>query len=207
MEAQLVVVVLKGRVELVGAMDPAAIDDHHDLFAGGAESRHHLMDILAQLLGIKVGHDFIEDFRGAILHRTDDTEQHTAGDATPGAILQPRLAFQRLLTFDLTLTQRTRREARALGFAPPARTGQGKTPQERFVFIEQNDLAPACAVFQCSEVDRARGEVGWVGIESAGRAAVGQRIFFRTPRTLSRPSGMPVSRAKTVASSRQLHGE
>src|SRR4029453_13703057 len=49
MEAKLVVVVLKGRVELGGAMDPAAIDDHHDLFAGGAESRHHLMDILAQL--------------------------------------------------------------------------------------------------------------------------------------------------------------
>src|SRR4029434_4547628 len=86
-------------------------------------------------------------------------------------------------------------------------TGQGKTPQDRFVFIEQNDLAPACAVFQCSEVDRAIGEVGRVGIESAGRAAVGQRIFFRTPRTLSRPSGMPVSRAKTVASSRQLHWE
>ena len=205
MEAKLVVVVLKGRVELVGAMAPAAIDDHHDLFAGGAESRHHLMNILAQLLGIKVGHDFIEDFRGAILHRTDDAEQHPAGDATPGAILQPRLAFQRLLTFDLTLTQRTCREARALGFAPPARTGQGKTSQDRFVFIEQNDLAPACAVFQCSEVDRAIGEVGRVGIESAGRAAVGQRIFFRTPRTLSRPSGMPVSRAKTVASSRQLH--
>ena len=65
----------QGSRELVGAMDPAAIDDHHDLFAGGAESRHHLMDILAQLLGIKVGHDFIEDFRGALLHRTDDAEQ------------------------------------------------------------------------------------------------------------------------------------
>src|SRR4029434_10737456 len=43
LEAKLVVVVRQGRVELVGAMDPAAIDDHHDLFAGGAESRHHLM--------------------------------------------------------------------------------------------------------------------------------------------------------------------
>ena len=72
MEAQLVVVVLKGRVELVGAMDPAAIDDHHDLFAGFAKRRHDLMEILAQLLGIKVGHDLIEDFRGPILDRTDD---------------------------------------------------------------------------------------------------------------------------------------
>jgi hypothetical protein len=205
MAAQRVVVVLKGRVELVGAMDPAAIDDHHDLCAGGAESRHHLMAIRAQLLGIKVGHDCIEDFRGAILHRTDDAEPHPAGDPAPGAIRQPRLAVQRLLTCDLTLTQRTCREARALGCAPPARTGQGKTPQDRVVFIEQHELAPACAVCQCSEVDRARGEVGRVGSESASRAAVGQRIFFRTPRTLSRPSGMPVARAKTVASARPLH--
>ena len=43
-------------------MDPTAIDNHHDLFAGFAEGRHHLMEILAQLLGIKMGDDFIEDF-------------------------------------------------------------------------------------------------------------------------------------------------
>ena len=86
MEAQLAVVVVEGRVELVRPMDPAAIDDHHDLFAGFAEGGHHLMEILAQLLGIKVGHDFIEDFGGPILDRANDTEQHAAGDAAPGAI-------------------------------------------------------------------------------------------------------------------------
>ena len=96
MEAKLAVVVVEGRVELVRPMDPAAIDDHHDLFAGFAEGRHHLMEILAQLLGIKVRHDFIEDFRGAILDRPDDTEQHAAGDTAPGAILHPRLAFEGL---------------------------------------------------------------------------------------------------------------
>src|SRR6267378_7654139 len=69
MEAKLVVVVLQGRVELVRPMNPAAIDDHHDLFAGFAEGSHYLMDILTQLLGIKVGHDFIEDFGRAVLHR------------------------------------------------------------------------------------------------------------------------------------------
>jgi hypothetical protein len=42
-------------------MDAAAIDDHHDLFVGFAEGCHHLMNILAQLLGIKVRHNFIED--------------------------------------------------------------------------------------------------------------------------------------------------
>lgn len=207
MEAKFVVVVLKGRVELVGAMDPAALDDHHDRCAGCAAGGQHVMDRLAQLLGITVGHDFREAFRGAILHRTDDAEHHTAGDATPGAILHPRLALQRLLTFALTLTQRPCREARALGGAPPARTGQGTAPQDRFVCRAHHALAPAGAVFQGREVDRARGEVGRVGIELAGRAAGGQRSFFRTPRTLSRPSGMPGSRAKTVASARPRHWE
>src|SRR4029453_8573233 len=54
MEPKLVVVVRKCRVELVRPVDPAAIDDHDPLFAGFAEDRHHLMDILAQLLTIKV---------------------------------------------------------------------------------------------------------------------------------------------------------
>ena len=74
METKLAVVVLKGRVEFVGPMDPAAIDDHHDLCAGFTEDRHHLMDILTQLLGIKVRHDFRADFRGAILDGTYDAE-------------------------------------------------------------------------------------------------------------------------------------
>ena len=47
MEAQLAVVVRKGRIELVRPMDPAAIDDHHDLFPHFAEGGHHLMHILA----------------------------------------------------------------------------------------------------------------------------------------------------------------
>jgi hypothetical protein len=74
MEAKLVVVVLKGRVELVRPMHPTAIDDHHDLFAGVAEGCHHLMEILAQLLGIKVGHDFRKDFRGALLDGAANAE-------------------------------------------------------------------------------------------------------------------------------------
>jgi len=93
MEAKRAVVVVECRVELVRPMNPAPIDDHHDLFLGFAEGRHHLVHILAQLLGIKMWHDFIEDFRGAILDGADDAEQHTAGDATPRAVLQPRLTF------------------------------------------------------------------------------------------------------------------
>jgi hypothetical protein len=153
MEAKLAVVVVEGRVELVRPMDPAAIDDHHDLFASFAEGRHDLMDILAQLLGIKVRHDFREDFGGAILDRPNDTEQHPAGDPTPGAIASPRLAFEGFVAFDLTLTQGAGGEASALGCAPPARTGQGKAPEHRFVFIEQNDLTLACPILQGGECE------------------------------------------------------
>ena len=172
MEAKLLVVVGERGVELVRPVDPAAIDDHHDLFAGFAEGRHHLMQILTQLLGIKVRHDFIEDFGGAILDRANDAEQHAAGDAAPGPILQPRLAFEGFLAFDVALAQGAGGEAIALGSAPPARPGQGKAPEDRFVLIEQNDLATAGSILQGSECDRAIGEVGRVGIEPPGGAVV-----------------------------------
>jgi hypothetical protein len=140
------VVMVEGRVELVRPLDPAAIDDHHDLFAGFAEGGHHLMEILAPLLGIKMRDDLIEDFGCPILDCPNDTAQHAARDPAPGARVYPCLAFEGLLAFDLTLAQRAGGEANALGFAPPARTGQGKAPEDGFVFIEQNDLIPASAV-------------------------------------------------------------
>jgi len=105
MEAKRAVVMVEGRVELVRPMDPAAIDDHHDLFAGFAEDRHHLVNILAQLLSIKVRHDFREDFGGAVLDRPKDTEQDAARHTAPRAILKPRLAFEGFLAFHLTLAQ------------------------------------------------------------------------------------------------------
>ena len=87
-------------------MDPATIHDHHDICTGFAEGGHALMKILAQFLGIKVGHDFIEDFRGPILDRTDDAQQDATGDATPRAIAAPRLAFERLLAWRLSASSR-----------------------------------------------------------------------------------------------------
>src|SRR5213595_3845355 len=103
MKAKLLAVVLEGRVELVRPMDPAPIDDHHDLFPGCAEGRHDLMAILAQLLGIKMGHDLREDLGGPILDRADDTEEHAAGHTAPGAIAQPGLTFEAFVPFDLAL--------------------------------------------------------------------------------------------------------
>jgi hypothetical protein len=201
MKTELVVVVLAGGVELVRPMDPAPIDDHHDLFLGFPEGCHDLMNVLAQLLGIKVGNDFIEDFRGAILDGADDAEQHAARDATPGTILQPRLAFEAFFAFDLALAQWTGREARTLGFPPPAGTGEGKAPQDGLIFIEQNDLAPASTVLQRSECERGVGKISGPGIEPSGGTTVAYVFFFNTSRTLSRLTCTPVWWAKTVASS------
>src|SRR5712692_5147776 len=207
MEAQLALIVVEGRVKLMRPMDPAAIDDHHDLFVGFTKGRHHLMEILAQLLGIKMRHGLIEHFGGPILDRTNNAEQHATGDTAPGAIASPRLAFAGLLTFDLTLAQRACREARTLRFAPPAHAGQRQAPEDRFVFIEQNDRATASLVLEGGECERAVSEISWGGSKATGGAVVAQVLFFKAQRTLSRPRWIPVCWASTVASSRQLHWE
>src|SRR5437763_11286100 len=87
MEAKLAVVGRKGRGELVRPMDPAPVNDHHDFFPDVAEGCHDLMEIVAQLLGIKMRHDVVEDFGGAILDGANDAEQHPTGNTAPGAIL------------------------------------------------------------------------------------------------------------------------
>jgi hypothetical protein len=205
MEAKRAMVVVEGRVELVRPMDAAAIDDHHDLFLGFPEGGHDLVQILAKLLRIKMWDNLIEDFRGPILDGANDAEQHPAGDAAPGAILPPRLAFEGFRAFDLALAQGTYREASALGSVPPAGAGQGKAPQDGFVCIEQNDLPTARLVLEGGKFKSPISEVSGVGIQAASGTIVAYLLFFKIPRTLSRPRWTPVSRAKTVASSRQLH--
>jgi hypothetical protein len=173
MAPKLVVVVRQCRVEFVRPVDPAAVDDHDDLFTGFAEDCHHLMEILAQLLGIEVRHNFVEDAGGAILHGAHDREQDAAGEATPGTIPYPLLPFEALLPFDLAVAQRSDGEAGALGASPPACPEHGKAPQDRFVFLEENDLSTACLVCEGGEGERAVSEVRWGGIKAPGRAAVG----------------------------------
>src|SRR5437588_10403147 len=153
-------------------VDPAPIHDHHDLFADFAERRHDLRNILAQLLGIKMRDDLIKDFGCPILDGAQYAEQHPAGDAAPGAILYPRLAFEGLLAFDLALAQWTYREASAPGCAPPAGTGEGKAPQDGFVFIEQNDLATTSLVLQGGEFERAVSEISRGGIQATSGTIV-----------------------------------
>jgi hypothetical protein len=73
-EANFAVVVVECRIELVRPVNATAIDDHDDLFASFLEGSHHLVNILAPFLSIKVRHDFIEDFGGAIVDGADDAE-------------------------------------------------------------------------------------------------------------------------------------
>src|SRR5438093_10990295 len=104
------------------------------------------MHIVAQLLGIKVRHNFIKDFGGAILDRPNDTEQYAARHTAPRAILQPRLAFEGCLGFDLTLAQGESGEGSPLYFAPPARPGRGQAPPDGLIFMDQRDWPTASLV-------------------------------------------------------------
>src|SRR5262249_21329967 len=158
-------------------------------------------DILAQSLRIKMRHDFREDFRGPILDGTDDAEQHPAGEAAPRAILHPRLAFEGFFAFDLAGAQGTYGEARALHFAPPARPGEGKTPHDRFICIEQNDLAPTGPILSGGQVERSPRQLSRGRSKPPGGPAIADVFFFHTSRILSRLSWTPVWRASTVASS------
>ena len=123
MQSKLLVPVCQRRLELFRPVDATAVGDHDYLFAGTAKEGHHFMDILAQPLRIKMRDDLVADFGGTILDRPNDTEQHPAGDTAPGAVADPRLAFEALVAFDLTLAQWTDGQASTLGFAPPARPG------------------------------------------------------------------------------------
>ena len=91
---------------------------------------------------------------------------------------QPRLAFEGFVAFDLTLTQGADGEAPTLCFAPPTHAGEGKAPQDRFIFVAQKDFPSARAILQGSEVDRTIGEVSWGGSEPPSGTAGGYPCFF-----------------------------
>jgi hypothetical protein len=59
MPPKLFVPVGERRRELFRSVDAPAVGDHDDLFPGVAEESHHLMDILAQPLSIKMGDNLL----------------------------------------------------------------------------------------------------------------------------------------------------
>jgi hypothetical protein len=178
-QPKLLVPVGERRRELVRPMDATAVGHHDHLFAGVAKEGHHLMDVLAKPFRIKMGNHLIEDFGGPILDRADDAEQHSTGHAAPTPIAHPRLAFAGLFAFDLAWAQRSCGQPRALGFAPPTRPGQGKTPEDGFISIEQNDLTPASPVLEGGEVERRPRQLRGVRSEPARGAAVADVFFLQ----------------------------
>jgi len=173
------------RRELVRPMDATAVGHHDHLFAGVAKEGHHLMDVLAKPLRIKMGNNLIEDFGGPILDRADDAEQHPTGHAAPTPIAHPRLAFAGLFAFDVALAQRSYGQPRALGFAPPTCPGQGKTPEDGFIFIGQNDLPLAGPILEGGEFERRPRQLSGLRSKPARGAAVAD-VFFLTRHGRSR---------------------
>jgi hypothetical protein len=154
-----------------------------------------------------VGHDFVEDLRGPLLHSAKNVEQDPAADPAPGAILRPGPTLARCFPFDTAGAQRAGGQAIAWRAARPPAMEEGKAPDDRLIRVEQDDLAALRAIFQSRQGDGARGEVSRLGSEQSRGATGAQRIFFKTLRILSRPRWIPVWGAKTRASSRQLHWE
>ncbi len=122
-------------------------------------------------------------------------------------MLRPALTLERFFPFDMAGAQRAGGPAIALRAARPPAMEEGKTPYDRLIRVEQDDLTALRSIFQSRKVDGAIGEVCRLGIEESRGATVAQRIFFKTLRMLSRPTWIPVWCAKTRASSRQLHWE
>jgi hypothetical protein len=199
--------VVEGRVQLVRPMEATLLGNHHDFFPGVPKDAHHLMDVLAEGVGITMGDDCIDDAGGAVLHGAHDREYDPTGDAAPRTLLRPGLTFEGFFPFDLAWTQRPCRETGAPGASPPALAGQGKAPQEGLIFVEEDELALACTGLQGGQFETSVGQRSGGGSESSSGTAGAQRVFFHPLRTLSRPRGTPVWWASTVASACQLHGE
>src|SRR4029453_14869695 len=75
----------------------------------------------------------------------------------------------------------------------------------RFVCIEHNELAPTRLVLEGRKCEKAIREFCGVGSEGTSGTIGAYVLFFKTPRTLSRPSWMPVCWASAGARSRPLH--
>ena len=177
-QAKLLVPVRQRGRELVCPVDATAVNDHHDLFPGMAKERHHLLDRVAQPLGITLGDDCREDFRGAILDGADNAEQSPTGHTAPTPVGPPRLTFEHLCAFNVAGTEGADGEAKTLGgAAPPARSRERKTPDNGFIFIQQNNLAPLGTVLQSGQFARRPRQVSRVGSEASCGAAVAE-VFF-----------------------------
>ena len=179
MPPHLLVPVGQRRRELGRPVDATAVSHQDPLFAGVAKEGQHLLDVVAQPLRLKMGDNLIEDFRGPILDRAHDATQDSTGHAAPTPIAPPRLAFEALVAFALSGAQGPGGQPSALGFAPPARPGEGTTPEDGLIFLEQEDLATAGPVCEGGECERRPRQLSRGGSEPARGPAVADVFFLR----------------------------
>src|SRR5262249_21761213 len=71
--------------------------------------------------------------------------------------------------------------------------GQGKTPEDSFIFIEQNDLTPARPIFESREFERRPCQLSGLGSEPAAGPAVADVFFSRVAKSAG-VSSPPASR-------------
>ena len=187
------------RRPLVRPVDATAVGDHAHLLPRMATKGQHWMARLAYPLRGTMRDALRDDARGAIRYGSDDAAQHAAGATAPGALRHPCLAFAGCLAVALTLAQRARGEARARHLAPPARPGEGKAPQDRFIFLEPDARATAGPVREGSECARRPRQLSRVGSEPARGPAGASLFVFHPARTLSRLSWTPVGRPRLGA--------
>jgi hypothetical protein len=207
LQAEALLVMSESRLEGLGAVDATAVDDHHDRqgWCVLPKRAHELMDELAKLIGVKMRHHFPKDPVGPVLDGAEHRQQDARADAGPATMLLPGLPFEGLVLFDLTMAQGTCGQALAGGSAPPAGPRQGKAPQDRFIFVEQDNLTTLSLLLEGSESEPRLRKFMWIRIEPSRGTVVTQAPFFNTPRMVSGCRVTPVWWATAVRSSRQFH--
>jgi hypothetical protein len=167
------------RRALLRPVEATAVGADDSLLAGVAQAGHHWMEILPPPLRLQMGDALGEDCGGALRDRAHATAPPPGGDPAPGARAAPRLAFAALVACARTRAQGSGGPARALGVAPPARPGQGTTPEAGCICREQHArtaAGPGRAGRACERRPRALRGVG----SAPARGPAGAAGFFFT---------------------------
>jgi len=167
----------QGRHPLLGTIPPAAIDDHDHFVRGGAVGRHDVMDRLAHLLGITLGHELREDVGGPRLDCAHNTGLHAAGALAPDGRTQPHVALAVLVAYALAGAAGTQGVAHARRGAPPTCSGQRQAPEDRCVCTAHEARTAAGPGLQGGAGAGARGAGRRGRFQSARRTRGVSRVF------------------------------
>ena len=129
-------------------------------------------------LGVNIRFALIDNVCCSVLEETNLVKFFPARNPSPVARASPSVTFKRFLSFDLAASQLLCVQTCSRSAAPPAQPMQSKAPQNRFVYIEQDDLTPACLVLECSKSDRGIRECSQVESQPTCGAIEAHRVSF-----------------------------